>query len=156
MMKVEHYAMIAAIGTSILVGLTVFLKVAWKVRSMLHRHNPAMMTIDTMDGLSFEKYIASLLRTRGYTNLQLTEEYDYGVDIIADKNGIRWGIQVKRYSGLVKAEAVRQVVTALKIYHCDQAMVITNSTFSRVATELADSNDCLLIDRGALLSWIVS
>lgn len=102
--------------------------------------------VDAMDGLEFERYIADILKAQGYTNIQFTEKYDYGVDIIAVKDGIRWGIQVKRYSGLVKADAVRQVVTGLRVYNCDRAMVITNSVFSRVAVRLADSNGCILVD----------
>lgn len=112
--------------------------------------NFRLSNIDTMDGLAFEKYVASILKKQGYSNISLTEQFDYGVDIIATKNGIRWGIQVKRYSGLVKAEAVRQVVTGLRVYDCDRAMVITNSVFSRVAVQLADRNDCVLVDRSGL------
>lgn len=108
------------------------------------------MNVDTMDGISFEHYVMRVLINQGYNNVSLTEQYDYGVDIIAEKNGIRWGVQVKRYSGLVKAEAVRQVVTGLRLYSCDRAMVITNSTFSTVAKRLAESNDCVLIDRTGL------
>jgi restriction system protein len=113
-----------------------------------------MARIDTMTGLDFEKYVAKLLETQGYSYIGLTEKYDLGVDIIAYKDGSRWGIQVKRYSYMVKAEAVRQVVTALKSYQCDRSMVITNSTYSKVARRLADSNGCVLVERGKLLSWI--
>jgi len=103
-----------------------------------------------MDGLDFEKYIASILSKQGYSSIKLTERFDYGVDIIAHKDGIRWGIQAKRYSGLVKADAVRQVVTGLSIYKCDRAMVITNSVFSNFAVRLAQSNQCVLVDRNQL------
>ena len=105
-----------------------------------------------MTGLEFELFVASTLRKQGYGKVTLTEKYDYGIDIIAYRDGIRWGIQVKRYSGLVKADAVRQVVTALRKYNCDRAMVITNSSYSKVATELARSNDCLLVGRRNLLN----
>jgi HJR/Mrr/RecB family endonuclease len=104
-----------------------------------------------MDGLDFEQYVAGLLRANGYRNVSLTERYDFGVDIIAEKDGVQWGIQAKRHTGLVKAHAVRQVVTGLRIYGCDQAMVITNSTYSAVARRLADANDCVLVDRTGLL-----
>lgn len=104
-----------------------------------------------MDGLDFERYVMVVLRKQGYSNIKPTEKYDYGVDIIAQKDGIKWGIQAKRYSGLVKASAVRQVVTGLSVYGCDRAMVITNSTFSKVAVQLAQSNNCVLVD-----SWILS
>jgi restriction system protein len=103
-----------------------------------------------MDGLDFEQYVTGLLRANGYSNVSLTERYDFGVDIIAEKDGIRWGVQVKRHSGLVKANAVRQVVTGLKLYDCGRAMVITNSTYSAVARRLANANDCVLIDRAGL------
>lgn len=121
-------------------------------RCCIVRRNVRLQNVDAMDGLDFELYIADLLTKQGYNNVSLTEEYDYGVDIVAEKDGIRWGIQTKRYSGLVKAEAVRQVVTGLRLYSCDRAMVITNSTYSNVARRLAEGNDCVLIDREGLYS----
>ena len=126
-------------------------KVIWLIQK-IHRlsQNLRLQDVDSMDGISFEYYIAQLLAERGYSNISLTEQYDYGVDIIAEKDGVRWGVQTKRYSGLVKAEAVRQVVTGLRLYGCDRAMVVTNSTYSNVAKRLAEGNDCVLIDRDGL------
>ena len=126
-------------------------KVTWLIQK-IHRlnQNLRLQDVDSMDGISFEHYIVQLLAERGYSNVSLTEQYDYGVDIIAEKDGVRWGIQTKRYSGLVKAEAVRQVVTGLRLYGCDRAMVVTNSTYSNVAKRLAEGNDCVLIDRDGL------
>lgn len=111
--------------------------------------------VDSMSGLDFEKYVAKILQHRGFSHVRLTEKYDFGVDIVARKDGITWGIQVKRYKQLVKVEAVRQVFTALVHYKCDRAMVITNSTYSRPARELAADNNCVLIDRDELAAWIV-
>jgi HJR/Mrr/RecB family endonuclease len=113
--------------------------------------NRRLIHVDDMDDIEFETYIAGVLKSQGYTNVKLTEKYDYGVDIIAVKDGIRWGIQVKRYSGPVKADAVRQVVSGLRIYGCDRAMVITNSIFNGVAVRLADSNGCILVDHIGLI-----
>ncbi len=114
-----------------------------------------IVAIGTMDPLAFEVYIAKLLKHRGFRNVRLTERFDYGVDVIAEKDGVRWGVQVKRYNNMVKAEAVRQVVTALIRYKCDRGMVVTNSTFSRPARELAADNRCVLIGRDELAEWIV-
>lgn len=130
------------------VGCLLLLRLCWKL--IRHRRSTALKTVDTMDGLAFEQYVAHLLRANGFRNVSLTEKYDFGVDIIAEKDGIRWGIQAKRYSGLVKADAVRQVVTGLRLYGCDRAMVITNSTYSAVAQRLAAGNNCVLIDRSEL------
>jgi restriction system protein len=116
----------------------------------------SMVGINVMDPLAFEKYVAELLKSQGYGQITLTEKYDYGVDIIAVKDDISWGIQVKRYSDLVKAEAVRQVVTALRQYNCQRSMVVTNNVFSRPAKVLAASNNCVLIDRDGLAEWMVA
>jgi len=124
------------------------IKLVRKFRTV--RRDLHLRDIDTMSGIDFEYYIAQLLIGLGCDNVLLTEKYDYGVDIVAEKDGIRWGVQVKRHSGLVKAAAVRQVVTGLRLYGCDRAMVITNSTFSNVAQRLAAGNDCVLIDRTRL------
>lgn len=112
--------------------------------------------IDTMDPLEFEVYVAKLLKHKGFRNIQLTEKFDYGVDIIAEKDGTRWGVQVKRHADMVKADAVRQVVTGLVRYGCTRPMVVTNSrTFSRPAHELAADNKCVLVGRDELAEWIV-
>jgi restriction system protein len=124
------------------------LRLSWEI--LQRRHSLRFQKIDAMDGLDFERYVAALLRANGYRKVSLTERYDFGVDIMAEKDGIRWGIQAKRYSGLVKADAVRQLVTGLKVYGCDRAMVITNSTYSTVACRLAEANDCVLVDRSGL------
>lgn len=136
------YIAYAALGV---VGCLLLLKLGWEL--IRYRRSTALEGVDTMDGLDFEQYVANLLRANGFRHVSLTEKYDFGVDIIAEKDGIRWGIQAKHYSGLVKADAVRQVVTGLRLYDCDRAMVITNSTYSVVAQRLAAGNDCVLIDR---------
>jgi len=110
--------------------------------------------IEKMDGLEFERYVADLLRRHGYTKVRLTERFDLGIDIVAEKDNERWGIQVKRYKSLVGADAVRAAVTALKAYHCDRAMVITNSRYGSYTKRLARLSDCVLIDKAGLAKLI--
>jgi len=142
----QYSSLILAVITLILAGrlMTRLLKKYW------HRKH---ISIDQMEGLEFEDYIVQMLTQQGYTDVCLTEKYDYGIDIIAHKDKVRWGVQVKRYSGLVKANAVRQAVTALNYYDCDRAMVITNSRYSSVVVRLAESNNCKLIDGDIIKQW---
>lgn len=139
-------------------GLLIALYVWWRVQVFLKARRAdkafTLANIDTMGGVEFEYYLAKLLRSRGYTNVRVTEKYDLGVDIVASKDGITWGIQAKRYKNPVKADAIRQVYTALTRYKCDRAMVITNSTFTQPAVELARDNKCALIDRHSLKKWV--
>jgi restriction system protein len=146
-------AVIVAVLTIVAVILARYIKLPMILR--LRKSAPSLETIDTMTGIEFEHCVAKLLAAQGYTNISLTERYDYGVDIIARKDDIRWGIQVKRHRGMVKADAVRQVVTGLRKYNCNKSMVVTNSSYSRVAKELAKNNDCVLVDRNILKAWIV-
>lgn len=144
----------ALYGILLILAIIVILKLSRLVR--FRQRRIVLADIDIMDGLVFERYVADLLKKQGFRNVSLTEQYDMGVDIVAEKGGQRWGIQVKRYNGLVKAAAVRQVVTALKFYGCERSMVVTNSTYSNVARQLADSNGCILIDRTELIRLIMS
>lgn len=144
----------------ILVGLSVIMAIIIVAAALKYRAEQCKIraldiaAIDSMDPLDFERYIAKLLQHIGFSEVRLTERYDYGVDILARKDGVVWGVQVKRYNNLVKAEAVRQVFTALVRYKCDRAMVVTNSTYSRPARELAADNNCVLIGRDELAGWI--
>jgi restriction system protein len=150
----EHKAIkvLPIISATIIGAILLLLFMRFKLRHRSVKLNRSMAQIDSMSGLDFEKYVAALLKQQGYTKIRLTEKFDYGVDIIAHKDGIRWGIQTKRYSSLCKKAAVEQVVAGLRYYHCDRAMVVTNSTFSKQAKELAKHNDCVLIDRTAIFS----
>lgn len=142
--ELERIAYIALI----ILGCMHILRLVWKF--LVYRRNMKFKNVDAMGSLQFERYVAMLLRSNGYYNVSLTEKYDLGIDIIAEKDGVRWGVQVKHYSGLVKASAVRQVVTGLKMYGCDRAMVVTNSTYSATARRLAAGNHCVLIDARGL------
>lgn len=110
--------------------------------------------IDNMDGVKFEYYLADLLRARGYTDVKVTEKYDLGVDIIAKKDGITWGVQAKRYKSMVKVAAVRQAYSALSHYGCDRAMVVTNSHYSNPAKTIAQETNTVLIGRDQLMQWV--
>ena len=64
---------------------------------------------DHMDGFDFEYYCADLLVADGFIDVQVTRSSgDYGVDILAEKDGVTYAIQCKRYSGLVGVKAVQE------------------------------------------------
>lgn len=144
----------AIVGFVLLVALIVGFKIHRFVRNRQIERAFTIADIDAMEGVKFEYYLAKLLAKRGYKNVRVTEKYDLGVDIVAQKDGITWGIQAKRYNNQVKAAAVRQVYTALTRYKCDRAMVITNSTYSRPARELASDVGCVLVGRDELAQWV--
>ena len=99
-----------------------------------------------MDGKKYEKRVAGYLCDRGFHAVEVTKASgDYGVDITARKLGKRYAVQCKYYSRPVGVNAVQQVVGGKAYYECDRAMVVTNTTFTRQARELADLNDVILV-----------
>jgi HJR/Mrr/RecB family endonuclease len=105
-----------------------------------------LSSISDYDGISFEKAIHDLFELRGY-KCQLTKKSgDYGVDVIATKNGESIGIQVKHYSNPVGVKAVQEVSSGARFYRTNRAMVITNSTYTTNAVTLASRLNVTLID----------
>ena len=103
------------------------------------------------DGYMFEEYIASLLKCSGYTNVEVTPPTgDFGIDVLAEKNGISYAIQCKKYSGRVGVDAVQQVLAGKGYYKSDIGVVVTNSYFTQQAIELAKAVNIELWDNDKL------
>ena len=110
-----------------------------------------LRTMDSLDGYEFERIVADLLRSTGYSNVQRTTGGgDFGADILATKGGIRYAIQCKRYSGNVGVKALQEAIGARDYYRCDKAMVITNSYFTKSAIKFAKGTNCVIFDRDVL------
>lgn len=100
-----------------------------------------------MDGIGFEKYCCQYLHTRGYSKITMTQaSNDQGIDILATKQGLKYGFQCKFYSHPVGNDAVQQAYTGAAFYDCDVAGVITNNTFTKSAIKLAEQTDVMLMD----------
>lgn len=114
--------------------------------------------IDAMTGEEFEEYVAELLRFQGYRTRMTPRSGDYGVDVVASKDGVKTAVQVKRYSKKLDQKPIREAVTGMAVrqYGCTKAMVVTNSTFTKAATFLAAESGCELVDREKLGEWIVT
>lgn len=100
-----------------------------------------------MDGYQYEQRCAKYLEENGFSNIKVTPgSGDQGIDIIASKDGKKYGIQCKYYTGSVGNKAVQEAYAGAAFYSCDIAMVITNSTFSSPAIALANRLGVLLQD----------
>ncbi len=100
-----------------------------------------------MDGHDYEYLVARYLKGHGYTGTKVTKgSGDFGVDIIAHKGGHKYAVQCKYYSNPVSVGAVQEAVAGKAYYGCDAAMVVTNSTFTKAARELARANGVILLE----------
>lgn len=91
-----------------------------------------------MDGYQYEHHCAKLLKQRGFRDVTVTKSSgDQGIDVIAYNENVKYGIQCKYYSYPVGNQAVQQAYAGAKFYDCNIAVVMTNSTFTEPAKELA-------------------
>lgn len=98
-----------------------------------------------IDGHQYEYQCAKILKKSGFTNVNVTKgSGDQGIDVIAHRKGKKYGIQCKYYSSPVGNHAVQEAYAGAKYYNCDVAVVMTNTTFTKSAKDLAKKTNVLL------------
>lgn len=107
--------------------------------------------IDLMEGHDFEYYCANLLREHGFQEVEVTKASgDYGVDVLAQREGITYAIQCKRYDGPVGVHAIQEVYAGRDYYDCMVGAVMTNQYFTEPAVKVAQKLKILMWDRDYL------
>ncbi|WP_242326898.1 restriction endonuclease [Enterococcus avium] len=141
---------------AIIFALFSFLVAIYPLLSEIKKFSRAQIeTIDNMDGFEFEKYTKYLLEHNGYSNVRLTQKYgDQGIDVIAKKDNVKIGIQCKRWKKKVGNKAVQEVHAGIGYYSLDKGIVLTNSSFTNSAKELAKKLSVDIWDRSDLIFLI--
>lgn len=142
-MEKENVFLYMILGAGIILILWCLVSVfrRWKNREV-------PLLIDELEGHDFEYYCADLLRNGGYQNVRVTRASgDFGVDILAERDGITYGIQCKRYDRPIGVFAVQQVYAGKDFYHLMAGAVMTNQTFTPAAHTMAERLNILLWDR---------
>lgn len=139
------YYIIAGIAVVIVIAVGNYF--IWQNRRNQEDETP----LDEMEGHDFEYYCADLLRDHGFIDVEVTKgSGDYGVDILAEKDGITYAIQCKRYSEPVGVKAVQEAYSGRDYYDRMVGAVLTNQYFTQPAVDVAKKLKILLWDRGYL------
>ena len=142
---IEHYWWIGMI-IIILILLFILKKVIRQRKSNL---------LDEMEGREFEYFCADLLTNKGFMEVEVTKgSGDYGIDILAQKEGITYAIQCKCYQSPVGIKAIQEAYAGRDYYDCMVGAVLTNQYFTSPAVEAAKKLKILLWDRGYLESMM--
>ena len=108
-----------------------------------------------MDGWQYERKCAEYLKKLGFSKVEVTKgSGDFGVDILAIKKGLRYAIQCKYYESPIGNKAIQEVYAGMSYYRCNKAMVITNSTYTRQAKQLAASLNVELIENVTPIDFV--
>lgn len=130
-----------------LASVVVILTGGW----LLKRRRMRPLIVDEMEGHDFEYYCADLLKEKGFLEVQVTNgSRDYGVDILAEKDGVTYAIQCKCYSTPVGVTAVQEAYAGRDYYDRMVGVVLTNQYFTAPAVEVAKKLKIMLWDRGYL------
>lgn len=97
--------------------------------------------INEMSGLEFEEFIENLFAEMGYQAEQTSKTGDQGADVIAENPSTKIAIQAKNQKSKTSNSAVQEVKAAISYYNCDKGMVISTSSFTNSAKELAKDNN---------------
>ncbi len=134
---------LAGVVCALLLGILFYL--------LLGRKRKYSGMLDGMEGHDFEYFCADLLKNRGFEEVEVTKgSGDYGIDILAEKDGITYAIQCKSYTAPVGVKAIQEAYAGRDYYDRMVGAVLTNQYFTAPAVEAARKLKILLWDRGYL------
>lgn len=108
-----------------------------------------------IDGFDFEKISKIILEKNGFYDVYVTKASgDYGADVIAYKDKIKYAIQCKKFASKVGVKAVQEVMASREMYKCHVGAILTNNYFTPNAIKLAEENKILLWDLNELSKMI--
>lgn len=82
-----------------------------------------------MTAEEYEHHVADVLAREGWHTEVTPRSGDLGLDVIAQRDGTRLGVQVKKYGGSqrkVNADEVMKLHGAARYRDCDQALLVTD------------------------------
>lgn len=131
-----------------------YLILNWLKRTLKRRRllRSDIYKVDKMSGTDFELMLYYYFKKLGYRVKLTPVTHDFGADLILKHKRRVTVVQAKRWNESVGIKAVQEVVGAIRYYHADEAIVITNSFFTKSAKQLAAANEVSLYDRRAVIT----
>jgi len=115
-----------------------------------------MAAIDAMSRRQFEVLLEHFFANKGYRVARLRARRDLGADLLLDGPHGRTIVQVRRWSGVVRHDAVQQAVVAKARYGVARALVVTSSDYSDDAVTAASSYGVTLWNRATLAAELAT
>lgn len=131
-------------------------KFRFKKQSAWRTDQELIWQLRGMSPSDFERYIADLFRKLGFRATQIGGPYDRGVDVIAEKDGVKYYIQCKKFiTSKVGVGDVRNFYGALADHLADaKGYFITTNVFTLEAERFASDKPIELIDGNRLIQYI--
>ena len=109
-----------------------------------------------VSGIDFERDCGDQLQKQGFSVEYTKQSGDFGADIIASKDGIKYALQCKAGQTLSGVKAVQEASSGRQHYRADYAVVVSQSGFTSAASALAASMRVVLLTPPTLADIEVS
>lgn len=144
------FTMVSMAGAGVIALVIILLLIRF-----LKKRNERPVPLEEMEGHEFEYFCAQLLERRGFEEVEVTKgSGDYGIDILAEKDGVTYAVQCKRYTAPVGVKAIQEAYAGKDYYDRMVGAVMTNQYFTAPAVEAAKKLKILLWDGGYLEEMI--
>ena len=107
--------------------------------------NPSLAWDSNMSPAEYEAFCADTLNNNGWDAKTTVATGDQGVDVIAEKGGVKVAIQCKKYASAVGNKAVQEVAAGMSYWGADIAAVVSTAGYTRSARELASVHNVYLL-----------
>ena len=117
------------------------------------------VTMETIQGChpdEFEALVEQYYEALGYEVTRTPVTNDYGADLVVSTPAGNFAIQCKRQSSNVGIKAVQEVYASLRKYNATFGIVITSSSYTNSAIELAKMCGVKLINGNELWEMILA
>lgn len=108
-----------------------------------------------MNALDFEHAVATRMHFWKFENVRVTQAMgDGGVDILMEKNGLRYAVQCKKWrpESFIGIDTLRAFVYAYRKAGCDRGIFVTTAQFSDFARREMAEEGVLLVDGARLIT----
>jgi hypothetical protein len=96
-------------------------------------------------GIQFEVDCQNLLSKNGYAVISTPASGDFGVDLVVERDELRYAVQCKNLYRPVGIKAVQEIVAGKKMHRCDFGVVVAPAGFTSAAHELAQEHRIALL-----------
>ena len=116
------------------------------IESIAKQSDPKTLGNAAQRGQVAEESVLHLLTALGFQVQKTPASADQGVDLLAERDGVRIAVQVKDWQKPVGNAAVMEVHSGQSYYDCTKAAVFSFSGFTDSAAELAARTGTTLVD----------
>jgi restriction system protein len=133
-------------------------KIRFKAGEKWRSEREMLYWLRSMNPKEFEEYIANLFSHMGYETTITGGSHDEGVDVIAEKDGVKHYIQCKKFiSSIVHVGDIRDFYGAIADHLANgKAYFITTNKFTHEAEQFAEDKPIELVDGFGLVKYIRS